>query len=163
MWNGYSYQSHGGFGFVENSMVIMEKFAYTHTRECSICKSKIYDAYYLNQYGGGNLYYLTQGKDGNYAEYCTKSDGTRITCDNPGTCTKCGGIYNFSHAASYMNIVEGKLGCFGCDSIWGTVKYNNEIDSSVPALNTMTIEIQLNEPYTIASFEYRRCHAYNSL
>jgi len=73
--------------------------------KCSICKEHILYSYYMNTYGNGEIYYIKMGKQGNYAEYCRKSDGSRLTCNNSGQCSKCSNSVTSLHQNQYIKIV----------------------------------------------------------
>ncbi len=153
VWNG-SYMTHAGFmRYDENGTWIPDEYAAVHTKKCSVCGNQIIHSYYIGQYGNGKLYNSTLGKYGDYAEYCKRQDGKKLDCYNLGTCQKCNYSLTTQHRRMYMDLDQGKILCAGCYLELGTVTYHKDVDNNVLALNTITIKVKLNEPYTLTSFE----------
>ena len=149
IWDGKSYILHAGYFHLENNAFIPEEYSKTHSRQCSACKAHIMYSYYMNQYGNGTLYNVTMGKAGSYAEYCIRSDGNRLNCNNLGYCSKCTNNVQSAHSQSYVDLVNGQLLCGICGLVWGEVTYEQDIDNNVPALNTIKIKVKVYDQYQL--------------
>lgn len=147
VWDGYSYISHNGFGHIENNTLVTDKRGMTHARKCSICQGHIFNSYYMNRYDSGELHYVTQGENGNYAEYCCDTYGNRLTCDNLGTCPKCKMYIDIPHRTGTIDLIDNKLLCNFCGLVTGTAIYERNIDNNAPALNIIKIKIKRYEQY----------------
>ncbi len=152
VWDGKSYRPHGGFVGYEEDKLVAEESSITHARKCIICERHIYYSYYMNKYGNGKLYTLTMGKEGDYAEYCTRADGNKLDCNHLGRCTKCANYTSVVHNNIFIDLKKGETLCRGCNTIFGKVTYENKMDNSTPPLNTITIKIENMNQYTIENF-----------
>ncbi len=116
VWDGKSLESHGGFIHLdENEEYVFEEYACTHTRKCIVCGNHIFYSYYMNKYGVGDLYYVTLGKNGNYAERCKSENGRNLTCNNMGTCSGCGTIMKTAHSSYRIGLDNKLMLCGSCN------------------------------------------------
>lgn len=135
---GYSYTGHKPC--VWDGKTYSNNLVGKHTKTCSVHGSYILYSYYLNKYGNGEIYDISE--DFGY-EDCTSSNGTKLNCNNPGTCVKCKNVISSSEHAIIADEITGKISCYLCGKEYGTFTYERICDGNAPATYTWVSKVDL--------------------
>ena len=132
VWDGKSYA-------VYNSNIMV------HRRSCIANNGHraISYSYYLNKYGQGKLYMMQEEnvedkniEDDKSLERCELADGTKITCQNGGTCVKCG-VSLGKGVHSLIADTEKGIYCLYCGKSYGAYSETVTRDANFPPNNTI--------------------------
>lgn len=131
--------------------VFKGSYAYASSSDFKKCEIRTYTGhyayhgYYLNSYGNGPIYY-TPG-----SERCIDSKGNLIDCNTSSSvkCVRCGNPSDKTHT---LYVIDKKLQCYVCGNIFGEViDFQIVRDDNVPAKNTISTTIKLNDGVTFNS------------
>ncbi len=111
---------------------------YKHALKCNICNHSIVYLYYLNDYGKGEVY----NAEKYYGEKCYLSNGSKITCSNLGTCSKCNTSITSCTHLLMSDENTGIIYCSICKEQYGTV--SSKITRNINAPTTYTIIQNIN-------------------
>ena len=102
--------------------------SHRHSKVCENCNDQITYSYYLNTYGSGQVYLISEAN-----EKCYTSNETLLTCLNSGTCNICKRVYSFNNGhILYGFYGTDKISCLGCDQNYGTcTKSIQKVESSI--------------------------------
>lgn len=118
-----------------------------HYRKCSVHEGYICDKDYIYN---GKSYRASLWNDESDYQGCVKADGSRITCNNPGTCIYCGytcGGGDHRIGCSTDENGEQTLRCNFCGEVFGTAKMTTSCyqysDSEV--MNIANVQMHLKD------------------
>ncbi len=124
-----------------------------HAKKCSVCAAGIggrNGLYYKDSYGKGEIYNDENGPLDAYF-YCYKSDGSKITCNNLGTCVMCKKTHTTKKHALMIDETSNKIFCMVCKDEFGTCYNNMTRDSNIPGTYIVTSNIELKNGATYDS------------
>ncbi len=120
---------------------------FDHIKKCSVCNEHINYSYYLN----GVLYEQSLEKELPWEEPCYKSDGTRLTCDNLGTCSICKQSRTIKCHKGKIDLEKGEIYCQTCHKEFGTCSQEISRNMAVaPTTYTITTTLNLTNGATFA-------------
>lgn len=119
--------------------------SYVDWKRCSVCKDIIVYSYYHN----GTLHTYSNSASDRYIQDCKKADGSRITCQNLGTCATCGTNYNEVRHAIVLR--DNRVYCTICNANFGTytVSRKEETTSSNVVKCTSVLDLSLTNGATL--------------
>lgn len=135
VWNGSSY---AGTIYING---------YCHNKICSVCKDAIRYSYYMGSYGNGNVHYVNQENTEvpNWPELesCYLASGSKIDCNNLGTCRTCKINRTPAHYRLTADFDTGKIYCMSCKKDFGTFSHTINKSSTSPTTYTIIQNITL--------------------